>query len=128
MIMRKISERDIAFIKYLHNEEEKGTKEISEITGVSKTSIRVIIHDRRDEVNRKARERYWAQKNAQSEQAAKEQTTPPEEQTEQEIMPGFNRVRYYPILTELLDCFPDDLLSALAEAFDSYKKRLQSSD
>lgn len=128
MIMRRISERDIAFIKYLHNEEGKKTKEISEITGVSKTSIRVIIHDRRDEVNRKERERYWRNKKVQSEQAAKEQTTPPEEQTEPEIMPGFNRVRYYLILMELLDCFPDDLLSVLAEAFDSYKKRLQSSD
>ena len=126
--MKKLNEKDIAFIKYLHNEKRKGTKEISEITGFSKTSVRLIINDRRDEVNRKARERYISKKKAQSEQAAEEQTTPPEEQTEQEILPGFNRVRGCLILTELLDCLPDDLLSAFVEAFEHYKKRLQSSD
>jgi len=124
----RITPRDIELIHYLHDVKGKQTKEISEITGISKTSVKIIINGRREEVNRKARERYHAKKNAQSEQAAEEQTTPPEEQTEQEIMPGFNRVRDCLILTELLDCFPDALLSAFAEAFDNYKKSLQSSD
>lgn len=123
-----ITPRDIELIHYLHDVKGKQTKEISEITGISKTSVKIIINDRREEVNRKARERYHAKKDSQSEQAVEEQTTPPEENTEQEIMPGFNRVRAGLILTELLDCFPDDLLSALADAFQNYKKRLQSSD
>lgn len=126
--MSQLTNKDIEFIEYLGNAKGKKTKEIAELTGFSKTTVRLIINGRRDEVNETARKKYWEEKNAKSKQAAEEQTTPPEEQTEQEILPGFNRMRACLILTELLDCLPDDLLSAFAEAFENYKKRLQSSD